>query len=132
MNRTDIIGRLGKDAEVKDVGGTQVINFSVAVSENWKDKNGEKQEKTTWYECAKWGNNVGIAPYLKKGTQVYVSGNAEARAYVNNEGDAVGVLGIRVFQIELLGGNDNQGATNVNTNAQPQPTGVKDDDNLPF
>lgn len=131
MQQTQILGRLGKDAEVKDVGDTQVINFSVAVSENWKDKNGEKQEKTTWYECAKWGNNVGIAPYLKKGTQVYVSGNAEARAYVNNDGDAVGVLGIRVFQIELLGSKDSQ--SEPNTQQQPQNNNSSTaDDPFPF
>lgn len=66
MQRTEIIGFCGQDAEVKDFGENQVINFSVAVSESYTNRQGEKVSNTTWYECAKWGNNTAIAQYLKK------------------------------------------------------------------
>ncbi len=102
--RTEVIGNIGQDAEVKDLGSNQVINFSVAVTENWKNQQGEKQSKTTWFEVSKWGNNVGIAQYLKKGTQVYISGKPEARAFMNKEGEAVAVNGIRANDIKLFGG----------------------------
>lgn len=70
MNRLEIIGHIGNDSEVKDLGNNQVINFSVAVSETWIDKTtNEKKTNTTWFECAKWGNNTQIAKWLKKGQQ---------------------------------------------------------------
>lgn len=134
MQQTQIIGRLGQDSEVRDVGSTQVINFSVAVSEKWKDKDGNFQENTKWYECARWGNNVQVSNFLKKGTQVYIEGVSEARAYINKEGEAVAVNGIKVFKIELLGGkNDNQQQSQPHDAKPMHGTGVKDDDdNLPF
>jgi len=101
MLRIEIIGHIGNDAEIKDLGTNQVINFSVAVSETFT-KNNEKQTQTTWFECAKWGNSTQIAPYLKKGAQVYVSGKPNNRAYINNDGAAVAVNGINVMQIDLL------------------------------
>lgn len=101
--RTEIIGHIGQDAEVKDVGNNQVINFKVAVTETWKNQQGEKQSKTTWFEVSKWGNNVAIASYLKKGTLVYVEGKPESRAYINNEGQDVAVNGIKARDIQLLG-----------------------------
>jgi len=101
MLRIEIIGHIGNDAEIKDLGTNQVINFSVAVSETFT-KNNEKQTQTTWFECAKWGNSTQIAQYLKKGAQVYVSGKPNNRAYINNDGAAVAVNGINVMQIDLL------------------------------
>lgn len=106
MQKIQIIGRIGQDAEVKDFNSNQVINFSVAVSERWKSQQGEQQEKTTWYDCSKWGNNTNIAQYLTRGTQVYVEGTPECRAYMNKEGEAVSVLGIKVFSVELLGSKE--------------------------
>lgn len=102
--RTEVIGHIGQDAELKEVGNTQVINFTVAATENWKNQQGEKQSKTTWFEVSKWGNNVAVAQYLKKGKEVYVSGKPEARAFVNKEGQAVAVNGINASEITLLGG----------------------------
>jgi len=146
MQRTEIIGFCGQDAEVKDFGENQVINFSVAVSESYTNRQGEKVSNTTWYECAKWGNNTAIAQYLKKGQQVFVSGKPQARAWQKEDGTLVSVLGINVFSLQLLGAkNDNQPQPQ-NNSERPQsamqngfvdePKGVAqeedDDDNLPF
>lgn len=104
MNRLEIIGHIGNDAEVKDLGNNQVISFNVAVTEKWKDKqSGEVKSKTDWFQCAKWGNNTSLAQYLKKGTQVYVSGKAEAKSYVGNDGQLKQVLALNVNDIKLLG-----------------------------
>lgn len=146
MNRLEIIGHIGNDAEVKDLGSNQVINFSVAVSESYiKKDTGEKVTNTTWFECAKWGNNTSIAQYLKKGTQVFISGKVNNRAWQNEQGEIKVVNGILINQIELLGSKQNN---ENNTTSQPQqaspqtspiptannlpPTENDDDGDLPF
>ena len=118
MNRLEIIGHIGQDAEVKDLGTNQVINFSVAVSESYiKKETGEKITNTTWFECAKWGNNTAIAQYLKKGTQVFISGKVNNRAWQNENGEIKVVNGILINQIELLGSKQNN---DNSTQSQPQ------------
>lgn len=104
MQKVEFIGHLGKDAEVKDFNSNQVINFSVAVTEKWKSKDDEMKSKTTWYECARWGNNTKVAEYLKKGQQVYISGTPSADAYINKDGEAIGKLAVNVRELKLIGG----------------------------
>lgn len=152
MNRTQIIGNLGQDAEVKAFeGGQSAISFSVAVTEKWNDAQGVKQERTDWFRCTLWRKpeQTSIANYLKKGTKVLVEGKAQARAWVNAAGETIAAIEIRVATVELLGGlpaqQDNapaqapvqtyaqasQPATNTNAvlaaNLEPHP-----DDDLPF
>lgn len=136
MIKLQVIGNLGKDCVVKEVNGKNVINFSVAHSEKYTDKQGEKHERTTWVECAYWVEKTGVSEYLKKGTTVYVEGQPEADAYKDKEGDAKGTLRCRVFSIQLLGGNKSSEDQNRPV-TQPQPktqaapaTAVSDD--LPF
>jgi len=120
MQRLEIIGHIGQDAEVKDFGENQVINFSVAVSESYTNRQGEKVTNTTWYECAKWGNNTTVAQYLKKGQQVYVSGKPQARAWQKDDGTLVASQGINVLNLQLLGSkNDNQ-PQQQNNSEKPQ------------
>jgi single-strand DNA-binding protein len=115
MQRLTIIGHLGQDAEVKDLGHNQVINFSVAVSESYVNKTtNEKVTNTTWYECAKWGNNTAVAQFLKKGQQVLVEGKPTARAWQKEDGSLVSVLGVSVLNLELLGSAKSE------NNSQPQ------------
>lgn len=121
MNRLEIIGHIGSDAEVKDLGNNQVISFNVAVTEKWKDKqSGEVKSKTDWFQCAKWGNNTSLAQYLKKGTQVYISGKAEAKSYNGNDGQLKQVLALNVNEIKLLGSVPQQGQQQNNNYQQPQ------------
>ena len=143
MIKLQVIGNLGRDAEVKEINGNTVINFSVAHSEKYKDRQGNLQEKTTWVECAYWTDRTAVAPYLLKGKTVYVEGSPEADAYLK-EGQANGTLRCRVFNIQLLGGNDRDASGsntgNVsNAGSTPAPTvktkPVADDnadDDLPF
>lgn len=105
MKKISIIGNVTKDAEVRAFeGGRSVINFDVAVNERYKDKNGQKQERTTYVRCAMWREVTTIAQYITKGTKLYVEGSPDADAYVNKEGKAVGNLKINVREIEFLGG----------------------------
>ncbi len=80
MNRVTLLGRLGKDPEeVKYFqNGTAYTSFSLATSESWKDKAGQRQEKTEWHNCKAWrGLAETISNYLKKGSKVYVEGRLE-------------------------------------------------------
>lgn len=116
MIKLQIIGNLGKDCIVKEINGKNVINFSVAHTERFKDAQGNQKERTTWVECAYWTDRTAIAPYLVKGTSVYAEGSPEADPYMNKEGQAAATLRMRVQNIQLLGGGnrDNQGANSGN------------------
>lgn len=86
LNKVMLIGRLGKDPEVKTVGQTQVANFTVATSEKYT-KDGVQQEKTEWSAVQAWGKLAEIAgKYLKKGSQVYVEGKLSTRSYDDKQG----------------------------------------------
>lgn len=104
MIKLQAIGHLGKDCITNTVNGKNVINFSVAHSEKYKDAQGNPVEKTTWVECAYWTDRTAISQYLRKGTQVYVEGTPEVRTYPKNDGTTGASLSIRVFNIQLLGG----------------------------
>ena len=115
MLKITATGRLGKDAILKEVSGTKVINFSIAHSEKY---NGE--EKTTWLECAKWGEKTGVAPYLVKGANVLIEGTPEIRTYPKNDGTTGVTFMVRVTSLELLGGGNKEQANNHAPNDQPQ------------
>src|SRR5215469_887385 len=104
MIKLMVIGNLGKDCIVNTVNGKNVINFSIAHTEKFKDSTGAQREKTTWVECAYWTDRTGIAPYLKKGIQIYAEGTPEIRTYQTNEGKSGASLSLRVQVVQLLRG----------------------------
>lgn len=109
-----VIGRLGKDCVVNTVNGKNVINFTVAHSEKYKDSQGVLQEKTIWVDCAYWTDRTAISPYLQKGTQVFVEGQPEARSFQRNDGTPGASLSLRVREVQLLGSKaDNSGGGNA-------------------
>ena len=136
MQRVEIIGYIGNDATIKDLGQNQVINFNVAVSESYtKQGTNEKITTTTWYEVAKWGNNTSLAQYLKKGTQVWVSGKPANRAYQKEDGSTVIVNGIGFPEIKLLGSktdNTNSAAPAAQSFAPATNFNEEEHDDLPF
>jgi single-strand DNA-binding protein len=78
-----IVGNLGKDPETKyTTAGNAVTNFSVATSERWKDKDGEKQERTEWFNCVAWSPLAEvIGEYLHKGSKVLIEGKMQTRSW---------------------------------------------------
>ena len=144
MIKLQIVGNLGKDCIVKEVNGKNVINFSVAHTERYKDAQGNQKERTTWVECAYWTDRTAVAQYLTKGKMVYAEGSPEADAYTNKEGQAAATLRMRVQNIQLLGGGDSQGAQQGNVThagtaptspvmrTEPAPQVSSLDDDLPF
>jgi single-strand DNA-binding protein len=106
------VGNLGGDPELRYLqSGRAVCNFSVAVSERWRDRQTEDQrEKTTWYRVAVWGNQAETCnTYLSRGRQVMVIGNVQARGYVNNNGEAAASLDLTAREVRFLGGRDGGG-----------------------
>jgi len=104
MIKLQIIGNLGKDCIVNTVNGKNVINFTVAHTEKYRDSQGNNQEKTTWVDCAYWTDRTSISPYLTKGKQVFVEGTPEVRSFTRNDGTAGASLSLRVREVQLLGG----------------------------
>jgi len=103
MIQMQLIGTLGKDAEVKDVDKTKVINFSIAVTQGYGDK-----KTTLWVEAAKFGDKITVANYLKKGTKVFVSGEPSLQNWTSKTGSSGTSLKIRVNELELLGDKQNK------------------------
>ena len=119
MIKLQAIGHLGKDAILNNANGKSVINFSVAHSEKIKDVHGNVKDKTIWVDCAYWTEKTAILPYLVKGIQVYVEGNPDVRAYTTNSGVSGANLVLRITNIQLLGGNqNNQQQQNQQQNTQ--------------
>mgnify|MGYP003128867458 CR=1 FL=1 len=89
LNRCEFIGNLGADPKVSQTqNGNRVANLSLAVNESWKDKDGQKQERTTWVPVVVWGKLVDIVErYLKKGSRVYIAGKFTVRKWQDQNGN---------------------------------------------
>jgi len=131
MIKLQIIGNLGKDCIVKEVNGKNVINFSVAHTERYKDSQGNQKERTTWVECAYWTDRTAIAQYLTKGRTVYAEGSPEADAYTNKEGQPAATLRMRVQNVQLLSNNSNEGTNTGNSNSSYSNAGTTSVSNNP-
>lgn len=104
VNKVILVGRLGSEPESKSVNDTTVTNFSVATSESWKDKNGEKQEKTEWTRVVAWGKTAELcAKYLNKGKQVYLEGKLQTRSWDDKEGNKRYTTEVMANNIQFLG-----------------------------
>lgn len=116
MNKLMLTGNVGQDATVADMNnGNSVINFSLAVSERYKE-----ETRTIWYKCAIFRNDTRIAQYLKKGTKVLVSGKPEVETYQDNQGQFKANLKCIVFEIELLSSQqNNDGSASGNSTNPP-------------
>lgn len=100
----EITGRVTADAQVRSLSeGKQVVNFSVAVNDSYKAKNGERVTQTEFFDCSYW-IGTGIAQYLTKGTVVELSGRVSARAWVDAQGQAKAGLNFHTSKITLHGG----------------------------
>lgn len=123
MNVFSFTGNLGGDAEVKQVSGTALCKFSVAVKSGFGDK-----AQTIWIGCDLWGKQAEskLPDYLKKGQQVAVSGELSSREH---EGKTY--LGVRVSSIDLVGGKSDGGSSPAQAPRQANPA-PSDDDGIPF
>lgn len=105
VNKVIVIGRLGNDPEVKTVsGGQTVARISVATSENWTDRQGQKQERTEWHRIVVWGKLAELCgKYLSKGRQVYVEGRLQTRQWEDQQGQKRYSTEIVANTVQFLG-----------------------------
>ena len=111
VNKVILLGNLGRDPETRyTTGGDAVTNLNIATSEQWKDKSGEKQERTEWHRVVLFGRQAEIAgEYLKKGRSVYIEGRLQTRKYTDKDGVEKYSTEIVADRMQLLGGRDGPG-----------------------
>jgi len=130
MNKAFILGRVGTPPELVTTGDTQVAKFSLATNKTWKDKNGEKKEKTTWHFVDVWGNQADVVmKYFKKGSQILIEG--EINNTTTGEGEARKYFSsITCQRFEFVGSKPEN-----STPQQAPPATIADappTDNMPF
>ena len=115
LNKVHLIGNLGKDPELRFMpNGDAVCNFSIATTENWKDKAGAKQEKTEWHNIVMYRKLAEISgEYLKKGSAVYLEGKLQTRKWQTKEGQDRYSTEIIADQMQMLGGKSDAGDTSA-------------------
>lgn len=132
LNKVILIGNLGKDPELKTFeNGGSVCNFSIATSESYKNKAGEKVTDTQWHNITMWNPLSEIADkYLKKGSQVCIVGKVTSRSYEDKDGIKRYVTEIRANEMTMLGG----GKKDEGADPAPVESGSAstDGDDLPF
>ena len=113
VNKVILIGNLGRDPETRyTTGGDAVTNLRIATTETWKDKSGEKQEKTEWHTVVLFGRQAEVAAeYLKKGRPVYIEGRLQTRKYTDKEGVEKYSTEIVGDRMQLLGGREGGGGS---------------------
>jgi single-strand DNA-binding protein len=113
VNKVILVGNLGKDPETRyTTGGDAVTNIRIATTDTWKDKAGEKQEKTEWHSIVFFGRQAEIAAeYLKKGRQIYVEGRLQTRKWQDKEGQDRYTTEIVADRMQMLGEGGGGGAS---------------------
>lgn len=119
VNKVILVGRLGKDPETRYMtSGEAVTTVTLATSENWRDKSGEKQEKTEWHNLVFYNRGAYklaeiAGEYLKKGSQIYVEGKLQTRKWQDKEGKDKYTTEIIVNEMQMLGGKSTGGSFEV-------------------
>jgi single-strand DNA-binding protein len=143
VNKVILVGNLGSDPEFRMTqAGKAVANFSIATTDRWTNKAGEKQEKTEWHKIVLWGRQAEVAnQYLKKGSSVYIEGKIQTRSWEDKEGNKRSAVEIVCESLQFLSSPGKREDTKQeekefgegvpDRNMQPQESkGTKDD--LPF
>ena len=137
INKAILIGRLGSDPEVRYTpSGVAVANFSIATSDEWKDKDtGERKERTEWHRIVAWRRLGEICgEYLAKGKQVYVEGRLQTRSWEDRDGNKRYTTEIVASDIQFLGARDSAETVRPQISSTKDFQGVPgpDDDDIPF
>ena len=105
VNKAILVGNLGRDPELRHTpNGQAVVNFTLATSENWTDKSGERQERTEWHRIVVWGRTAEMChQYLSKGRTVYVEGRIQTREWEDKEGNKRYTTEINAQTVQFIG-----------------------------
>jgi len=143
VNKVILIGNIGSDPEVKyTASGVPVANFSLATTETWADKNGQRQERTEWHRLVLWRKLAEIAgQYLKKGSKIYVEGKLQTRSWDDQSGQKRYTTEVVVNDMQMLDGRGDSGYSAEASHAAASPAAAEAggppeaphaEDDLPF
>ncbi len=158
VNKVTLVGNLGADPEARSLNsGSEVVNMRVATSESWKDRDGNRQERTEWHNVVIFNENLGrvAKSYLRKGSKVYLEGQLQTRKWQDQSGndkyttevvlqrfrgelvmldsrDGGGGGASRDFGDESLGGGSSGGGNRPQSRPQPAAFDTDLDDDVPF
>ena len=139
INKVILIGRLGRDPEVKYTpSGQAVAKFSIATDETYKDRNGEQQRRTEWHNIVAWRRLAEICgEYLVKGKLVYIEGRIQTRQWEDREGNKRNTTEIVAREMQMLspkgeGDRSESSSQQSETTPAPAPSPEITDDDIPF
>jgi single-strand DNA-binding protein len=143
VNKVILVGNLGRDAEIRYTpGGAAVSKFSIATTEVWNDKSGQRQERTEWHNIDLWGKQAeSLSEYLLKGKQVYIEGRLQTDEYTDKEGIKRKSTKVRCDKLVLLGGGGGRGGSVDRSSSGdsmgsspsgPEMSEALTDDDIPF
>lgn len=137
VNKVILIGNLGKDPEIRyTTGGSAVANFTIATSDSYTDKDGQKQEKTEWHRIVAWGRLAEICgEYLSKGRMVYIEGALRTRSWEDKDGNTRWTTEVVARSMEMLGGRSDQGPRDQQSpdgDFEIDDSSFSTDDDIPF
>lgn len=141
VNKVILVGNLGRDPEMRYMpSGDAIASFSVATTDNWKDKDGQKQERTEWHRISMFGKLAEIAgEYLKKGSSVYIEGRLQTRKWQDKEGNERQTTEVVADRMQMLGGksqdsysDDAPAESKPAAKQAPATTGFDDFEDNPF
>ncbi len=148
VNKAILVGNLGRDPELRHTqNGQAVVNFTLATSENWTDKNGERVERTEWHRIVVWGKTGEMcAQYLSKGRTVYVEGRIQTREWEDKDGNKRYTTEINAQTVNFIGPRTRSGEPGAGdyatggpdaggpgaSGAGPADAGPPGDDDIPF
>jgi len=134
LNQVNVAGRLTRDPETRQVGESSVTGFGLATNETWRDRNGEKQERTTFVDVEAWGKTGElVAQYLSKGSGAMVVGKLQLDQWSDRDGKKQSKLKVVAVSVQFTdppSGDRNQGQGQRERDAGPNPshqTGGHDD-----
>jgi single-strand DNA-binding protein len=136
MNKAILIGNVGKDPEMRTTqNGKDVASFSLATTERWRDKDGDKKEETTWHNVVVFGALCKVVgPYVKKGSKISIVGKIQNRSYTAKDGSTKYISEVVVDDLELLGERGHTGVSPAPRQAEPDkaPGGELWNDDIPY
>lgn len=142
LNKVMVIGNIGMDPELKYTqSGQAILRMRMAVNESWKDRDGQKQERTEWATVIMWGKRAeGLAPHLGKGDRVYIEGRMQTRDWEDKDGNRRTTTEIVAHELLFLGGKRGDGQRSAQSQQRSAPAddfpaddgGAFGDDDIPF
>lgn len=133
VNKVILIGHLGKDPDIQTFdSGVKKASFSLATSEEYKDKDGNKVQQTEWHNIILWRGLAEVAEkYLAKGNQVYIEGKIKTRSWDDKDGNKRYTTEIVVDNMTMLGGRKQQNGESIEP-VSPEIPETEGEDDLPF